>query len=407
MKRIVFSSLFIAFTVAAQAQFRTPAQIQILTNEDSLNNGIAKAKTVISGYGSAYYERDFNNKSATAGLDRAVLFIGHQFNAKISFFSELEVENAVASSSDKGEISMEQALLKFNINTHRYIVAGLILPRIGLLNENHLPVNFNGVQRPLVETMIIPATWREVGIGYYGSSRKLPLNYSLALMNGLNGTDFKHGTGIVDGRAEGSRANANNLSFAASIQYHVGHLKLQASGYMTGTVGLRQRQADSLGLNGGAFGTPLFLGEFNAQWAQNGWAAKLLGVYINYPEAHKINQAVGANIASACYGAYAELAYDWLYHRHKKPQLVTFVRNEIMDLNASIPNNGLYDGTIKQNNLFMGFSYLPIPNVVLKADVRLLHTGEQNPALLINPSPNALPYKQSNTFLNLGIGYSF
>ena len=33
----------------------------------------------------------------------------------------------------------------------------------------------------------------------------------------------------------------------------------------------------------------------------------------------------------------------------------------------------------------MGFGYLPLPNVVIKADVRLMHTGPQNPALAVNP----------------------
>jgi hypothetical protein len=255
--------------------------------------------------------------------------------------------------------------------------------------------------------VVIPATWRELGIGFYGSSRKLPLNYSVALINGLNGNDFTHGTGIVDGRAEGSLANASNIAVTASIQYNIGHFKLQASGYMSGTIGLRQRQADSLGLNSGSFGTPLFLTEMNAQWASNGFAAKIMGVYIAYPDADRINKAFASNIANGCYGAYGEFAYNWLYPRHKKSQLISFARYELIDLNASIPSNALYDGTIKRNNLFVGFSYLPIPNIVIKADVRLLHTGEQNPLLLINPSPNALPYKQSNTFLNFGIGYSF
>ena len=47
------------------------------------------------------------------------------------------------------------------------------------------------------------------------------------------------------------------------------------------------------------------------------------------------------------------------------------------------------------------------PNIAIKADVRLLHTGPQNQALVINPPPNALPYKQNDQFLNIGIGYSF
>ena len=68
---------------------------------------------------------------------------------------------------------------------------------------------------------------------------------------------------------------------------------------------------------------------------------------------------------------------------------------------------GIYDGTEKQTHLIIGLGYLPLPNVVLKADVRLMHTGPQNPELVVTPSPNASPYQQNNQFLNVGIGYSF
>lgn len=407
MRRLLLSCFLIASFLQSSAQFRTPAQQQILTNEDSLHNGITKAKTIISGYGSAFYQSNANDKTATMGLDRAVLFVGHQFNNRISFFSELEVENAVASSSAKGEVSMEQAFLKFNLNQHQYLVAGLFIPRIGIINENHLPVNFNGVERPIVETIVIPATWREIGVGFYGSSTQIPLNYSLGLLNGLNGQDFTHGTGLLEGRAEGSMANAANLALTGSLQYHTGHFKFQVSGYMAGTIGIRRRAADSLGLNSGTFGTPIYLGEANIQWAADGFSAKALGTYINYPEADKINRAYASNIAQNIYGAYAEFAYNWLHTRSTKKQLITFARYEVLDLNATIPSNGLYDGTLKQNHLIIGAGYLPIPNVVIKADVRLLNTGDQNAALLINPSPNALPYQKTNTFINLGVGYSF
>lgn len=407
MKRLLLLGLSAGFSFSVTAQFRTPAQQQMLTNEDSLNSGIAKAKTVISGYGSAFYQRDFYNETATAGLDRAVLFIGHQFNSRITFFSEMEVENAVASSGGRGEIAMEQAFLKFNLNPRQYIVAGLFIPRIGLLNENHLPVNFNGVERPMVETMVIPATWREIGVGFYGTSHKLPLNYSVALMNGLNSRLFTHGTGIVGGREEGSLAAAGNMALTAALQYHTGQFRFQVSGYVSGTVGERRRAADSLGLSSGPVGTPIYLGEADVQWAADGFSAKILGTYINYPDAAKVNQAYAANIAKSIYGAYGELAYDWLYRKHKKPQFITFARFDMMDLNASIPDNGLHDGTLKQQNILLGLGYLPIPNVVIKADIRLLSTGDQNPLLLINPPPNALPYQRTNTFLNFGIGYSF
>jgi hypothetical protein len=417
MKRIlaVMALSLFAITHLSAQKYLTPAQKLMITSEDSLNNNAAKNKTVISGYGSAFYQRNFNTKVSTATLERAVLFVGHQFNEKIAFFSELEFENAkiAAGETGTGEITMEQAYLKFNLNAKQYLVAGLFVPRIGLLNENHLPINFNGVERPLVETFVIPATWRELGVGFYGSSDRLPINYSVALVNGLNSAGFEHGSGIVGGRAEGSSALANNLALTASIQYLWNDFKFQLAGYMGGTVGLSKRSADSLnvGLQTGPFATPLYLGEFDVQYSHKGISAKLLGTYISYPDADKVYSAYAKNVPSGMYGAYAELAYDWLYPRHKTDQFITFARVETLDLNSKISNlqkfENQYDGTLKQTHIIAGIGYLPIPNVVIKADVRLLHTGAQNPALVVNPPPNALPYKQNNQFLNIGIGYSF
>ena len=397
-------------SISANAQTRTSAQNLVLTNEDSLNQGIAKQKTVISGYGSASYQRNFNEEQSTANLDRIVMFIGHKFNSKISVFTEMEVEDAkVAGGSNGGEIAIEQAYLKFNLNPKQYIAVGLIIPRIGLLNENHLPVNFNGVERPMVEQLIIPATWREIGIALYGSARRFPLNYSIALMNGLNSAGFTHGNGIREGRAEGQNATANNLALTGSLQYNYKYFKFQVSGYVGGTVGLNKRDANFLNLDNGMFGTTLYLGEANVQYNKNAFSARALFANISYPDAAKINVAYAKNIATNMYGGYVELGYDWLYKKQQQPNLTSFIRYELIDLNSSIPTppKAIYDGTLKQQHVIIGLSYLPIPNVVVKADVRLLNTGNQNPDLVINPAPNAIPFNPNNTFLNLGIGYSF
>lgn len=405
-----FLSFFLFST--AQAQVITNAQRLIFTSEDSLQQGFNTSKTVLSGYGSAYYQRDFYNERGTASLERVVLFVGHQFNKKFSFFSEMELENAlVTGSGTKGELAMEQAYLRYNINPGQYIVAGLFIPRIGLLNENHLPVNFNGVERPLLEQYIIPSTWRELGIGWYGTFNKLQL--SAAIMNGLNSAFMEHGTGLKDARNEGAFATANNMALTAAVVYNAAPVRLQLSGYAGGTVGLGARSADSLGLDGGAFGIPLYLAEANAKYDQNGLSAKVLGVFVSYPDAGRINAAYGKNLPTKMYGAYAEAGYDLLYNRSTRTgsqaQLVAFARLEYMDMNAAIPEppRGIADGTLNQRNLIAGLNFMPIPNITVKADLRLLHTGEQNKDLLINPAPNLRAYSRNNTFLNVGIGYSF
>ena len=84
------------------------------------------------------------------------------------------------------------------------------------------------------------------------------------------------------------------------------------------------------------------------------------------------------------YGFYAEAGYDILYSEQKKDekQLIAFARYEKLDMNAEIPVNGIIDGTLNQQHIILGINYLPIKNVVIKADVRLMHTGEQNPELM-------------------------
>ena len=188
---------------------------------------------------------------------------------------------------------------------------------------------------------------------------------------------------------------------------------MQISGYAGGTTDVNQRSADRLGLDGGAFGTPVFLGEGDVKWLHKAFSAKALGTFIAIPDAGSLDAAYGKNIPTQLYGYYAEAAYDVLYQRrqqqHRPAQLIAFARYEYLNLAATIPTQlrGIDDPTLRQSHLIAGFNYIPIPNIAIKANVRLMHTGEQNPDLVINPAASALPYRQDNTFLNISVGYSF
>jgi hypothetical protein len=401
------------FLVILFLSVTTILQAQVKTAEDRLANDSTGllARTTIGGYGNAFYQRDFNEEAATINLERFVLFVGHKFSDKISFFSELEVEDAkVAGGEEGGEIALEQCYIRFNLNRNNYLVGGLFLPRIGILNENHLPTSFNGNERTLVETYIIPSTWRELGVGLFGSMEKFPVNYSLGIMNGLNSSGFEHGTVIREGRYEGREASANNLAVTGSVQLKHKSVTYQLSAYAGGSVGLNGRESDSLKLESGMFGTPVMLGEGSIQYKKNGLEVRLLGSLISIPDAATINSAYSNNTPESAYGFYAEVGYDLLYKKSgesNNKQFIAFARYEKLDMNSKIPSNGVEDGKLDQSHIVIGINYLPISNVALKADVRLMKTGDENPFLTNNPSPTAPPYKTENTFLNLGIGFSF
>ncbi|MFM2048889.1 MAG: hypothetical protein RI955_1437 [Bacteroidota bacterium] len=383
------------------------------TAEDSLAmNQIKKsASTTIGGYGEARYTYSFTDKTAFANLDRAVLFVGHKFNNKISFFSELEVEDAKVSGGEPGgEVALEQAYVKFMLNKNTWLQAGVFIPRMGILNENHLPTTFNGVDRTFTETFVIPSTWREVGIGLYGNVQKIQgLQYSIALVNGLNSAGFESGSGIREGRFEARNATATNLALTGALLYYKGNFRMQLSGYVGGSAGLSPRVADSLQLSSGMFGTPVMMGDFNIQYHAKGFAVKFLASAINISDAEAINRAYANNTANLIYGGYAEVAYNVLQtsKKYADKKLNVFMRYENIDLNAQIPTNGISNGILKQQYIVAGATFQPIVGIIVKADYVLKQTGEPNSTLVVNQFPQQAPYQKQQGFFNVGLGYSF
>jgi hypothetical protein len=405
---------FTLFVLLLSGIFISKVSAQVVTQEDSLSAGLIykQQATVISGYGEAKYSIDTKRKSAEASLKRVVLFLGHKFSNKISLFTELEVEDALVANggnSGLGEVSMEQAFLKFNLNPNTYLVAGLFVPRIGFINENHLPTTFNGVDRPFLEEQIIPSTWREVGVGLYGQFTQIPgLNYSVSLTNGLNSEGFNSANGIGGGRQLGQAANGLNLGVNAALLYYTNDFRIQASGYIGGSTAKEQRVADSLQLNSGAFGNPVSLGEINVQYARSGITVRAIGTIINIKNADAINRAFASNTPQTMYGGYAEVGYDLLYPTSKgEKAFIVFGRYEYLNLNAKIPSNGIENKANEKHYIIGGFTYKPIRGIAIKGDYVRRITGDFNQALIVTPFPQQVPYFNNNGFINLGVAYNF
>ena len=128
---------------------------------------LAEPATVLTSYGELNYNRPTRDaKNAVADVRRFVLGYQHRFDEKTKVVTELEVEHAVSSASDPGEVEVEQAYVERQLTGNVAARAGLFLMPFGLLNENHEPTAFYGVERNFVETAIIPSTWREGGLQF-------------------------------------------------------------------------------------------------------------------------------------------------------------------------------------------------------------------------------------------------
>ena len=149
-----------------QDQAAPVSQTQSVPVATASTNLPAEPQTVLSGYGEVNYNRPRKDSSqAQADVRRAVIGISHRFDARTKLVTEFEWEHAVTSATDKGESEVEQLYVEREFDHGLRAKAGLFLIPAGLLNTNHEPTAYYGVERNFVETAIIPSTWREAGIG--------------------------------------------------------------------------------------------------------------------------------------------------------------------------------------------------------------------------------------------------
>lgn len=340
----------------------------------------------IGGYGEANYQAFVGDKGSNtnnADMERFILYAGYKFTDNILFNSEIEFEHATSGegSEEKGEISVEFAALDFFIDPMANVRAGLVLMPMGFINQIHEPPFFFGTNRPEVERRIIPATWRELGIGLFGQITP-ELTYTTYLVNGLNADGFSSDNGIRDGRSSGSKAKAEDFGYVARVDYApqaVPGLSVGGSAYV-GNAGQDQtfvnnKDTDDGIPDGTVIGkanvfTQLY--EAHAQWKYRGWEWRALGSWGHINNADLLSKAKGETIGSENYGWYTEIGYDILplIFKDTSQYLAPFFRYEQFDTIAEAPS-GYGDNENKDRHIYQfGLQYKPIPNVVIKADYR-------------------------------------
>lgn len=186
------------------------------------------ASTSIGGYleGNSNY---FVDEGVTDGLSfelrRFNIFLFSSISPRIRFLAELEFEHGTE------EIALETAQVDLQISPALTFRAGIVLPPLGYLNENHDSPRWDFVERPFATTDIIPSTLSDVGAGVLGRFRTGPwtLSYNAYVTNGLQEgvTDNALGrTDIASGKADEVFGEDNNGSPALSGRVAARHARL-------------------------------------------------------------------------------------------------------------------------------------------------------------------------------------
>lgn len=290
-------------------------------------------KTTVGGYGELHY----NNREGDDKVDfhRFILYFGHEFTENIRFFSELELEHALAGEGKSGEVELEQAWLEADITEHHRLRVGLDILPVGLVSYNHEPNTFYGVERPEVEVRIIPSTWWEAGIGLNGELAP-GWNYDAVLHSGLSTT-----TSIRSGRQKVSEANADHPAITTRLRY-TGIPGLEVGGSF-------QYQSD---ITAGEAGNSATLFEGHIDWKHR-TGLGLRALYARWD----LDNVLSIAGDDTQYGYYIEPAYRFPLS-FLPGEAGVFARWSELD----------YGNTKKEERIGFGINYWPVDQVAFKFD---------------------------------------
>jgi hypothetical protein len=251
---------------------------------------------------------------------------------------------------------------------------------VGIINVYHEPPTFNGVDRPEVDTLIIPSTWREPGFGIFGELAT-GLSYQLYFVNGMNANGFTAETAVADGHQEAQLAAARDFGGVARLAYEpMLATVVGASGYVATSGNNLRATVGSV---------PVGLWEIDARTRILGFTARAELAMLFIGDTGPLNQALAANdpaaslpVAKRSQGATLEVGYDLL--RLVAPttdQSVTlFGRFDYANTQASIAQASLDAGFAADKTLIRyvytaGLVYRPIPQIAIKGDYRRHELG--------------------------------
>jgi hypothetical protein len=321
----------------------------------------------IHGYGEIHYNSpqiDTMDKNAPAEVDvhRMVLGWEYEFMPSLRMSAEVDFEHAAT------EIELEYLQVDYDLAPTLSVRAGSLLMPVGPLNEFHEPPNYHSVERPYLETYVLPTTWQDIGAGVVGRTSNGALAYRAYVVAGLDALGFTTSSGIREGRQHGAEATAEDLALVGRLEYAAkGGLTLGTSGYYGG--------ADQ-GMPGlGKVTVGLVEGDVRYRRGALDLRGEAAGIAVGNSDSVSI--AVGEPVGSRIWGVNGEAALDLIHGRSQVDGRAfwLFGRFERFDTNGDTETGVARDPAAERTVATCGLSYHPVREVAFKTDVEFWTDG--------------------------------
>ncbi|MBN1986849.1 MAG: hypothetical protein JW761_11130, partial [Prolixibacteraceae bacterium] len=350
------------------------------TTENNYYNSAEKllatdGNLTIGGYGEVHFNQPLSSEVRNNGkldVHRMVMLVGYNFSSRTQFITEIEFEHVK-------EVYIEQAFLQHKLTDFMNLKGGLLLIPMGVTNEYHEPTTFNGVERPLIDNIIAPTTWREIGFGVSGNVFPATLRYQLYLVNGFNGYN---GNGLLNGqngfrkgRQKGAESYISSPNFTGKVEYYgIRGLNAGLSGYFGNTQStlynaLDKNDAEALATADSSVVGISMIG-LDARYITGGLQLKGQFYLAGISNTAQYNKFTSGDLGSSMTGYYLEAGYNVLRTASTDMELIPFVRTEKYNTHAKVAGNLTKNNSYNQSAITSGLTLKLAPGAVVKADMQ-------------------------------------
>ena len=379
---------------------------------DSVMQHVKGNKFSIGGYGEVAYSRNFFSDHVSRysqpeqhkddpshgrfDIPHAVVYMGYDFGKGWTFGTEIEFEHGgtgIAYEKEDeeggeweqetekgGEVELEQFWIQKAFSKAAHLRFGHIVVPVGLTNAHHEPLNFFTVYRPEGENTILPCTWHQTGVSFWG--RYKDFRYEAQFLAGLNADNFTNTNWIKKGPSSPLEFEvANKYGVALRIDnYSIPGLRIGVSGYYDESIGNSfPRNANGVDAE---YKGQVAVGAIDFTYQGHNWVVRGQADYGYLGDADQLKYVYNrlnskspykhsAFVSKNAYAIGIEAGYDVFSQiqklREDDQKLYIFGRYEQYNPYACNTKGTAYDYT-EVKRMAVGVNYHPVHQIVIKAE---------------------------------------